>query len=212
MSSITQQLTTIAPEIESFGAGGQMYMASIWGGENVRNERIMPLFAFSANDTNHENAAQLTNLMEARKVGSTMAFRATRLGFRFLWLDSTAPTPQQVEEAKQLLASAIITLTVGNNETKVAEFSGLDLMQPIYVAGETAEGSTTATSAFAAGLGGGIGWIPLTIPIEIQANVNIGGTIKFTRPIPSNIKPASDSDPALCAFAVILQGLKVVKS
>jgi hypothetical protein len=68
--SITTPVTTTAPMIESFGTGGQMYMASIWGGENVRNETILPLFSFRATDNTHENAAQLTNLQEAQKVGS----------------------------------------------------------------------------------------------------------------------------------------------
>lgn len=210
--SITTPVTTTAPMIDSFGSGGQMYMASIWGGENVRTDTILPLFSFNMTEYNHENAAQLTNLSESRKVGSTMAFRATRLGFRLLWFGSATPTPSEVEAMKQLLASAVVTLTVGSNETKVAEFSGLDLMQPIDLAAETAEGTTTSTSAFAAGLGGGIGWINLQIPIEIQANVNIGGVVKFTRAIPSALQPALATDPSKCGFVVIMQGLKVVKS
>jgi hypothetical protein len=190
--------------IDSFGAGGQMYMASIWGGENVRKETILPLFSFRATDNTHENAAQLTNLQEAQKVGSTMAFRANRLGFRVLWFGSAAPSLAEVEALKQLLASMVVTLTVGSNETKVAEFSGLDLMQPVDFA--------AAAAGASAGLNGGIGWINLQIPVEIQANVNIGGTIKFTRAIPSALQPAQDSDPAKCAIVVIMQGLKVVKS
>ena len=104
---------------------------SIWGGENVRTNTINPLFRFRATDNTHENAAQLTNLQEAQKVGSTMAFRATRLGFRVLWFGAAAPSLAEVEAMKQLFASAVITLTVGSNETKIAEFSGLDLMQPV---------------------------------------------------------------------------------
>lgn len=202
--SITTPVTTTAPMIDSFGAGGQMYMASIWGGENVRKENILPLFSFRATDNTHENAAQLTNLQEAQKVGSTMAFRANRLGFRVLWFGSSAPSLAEVEALKQLLASMVVTLTVGSNETKVAEFSGLDLMQPVDFA--------AAAAGASAGLNGGIGWINLQIPVEIQANVNIGGTIKFTRAIPSALQPAQDSDPAKCGIVVILQGLKVVKS
>lgn len=202
--SITSQVSTIAPDISSFASGGQMYMASIWGGENVRKDTILPLFSFNMTEYTHENAAQLTNLSEARKVGSTMAFRATRLGFRVLWFGSSAPTIAEVEAIKQLFASAIVTLTVGSNETKIAEFSGLDLMQPVdYVA---------AAAGASAGLAGGIGWINLQIPVEIQANVNIGGTVKFTRAIPSALQPAQDSDPSKCGFVVIMQGLKVVKS
>lgn len=202
--SITTPVTTTAPMIDSFGSGGQMYMASIWGGENVRKETILPLFSFRATDNTHENAAQLTNLQEAQKVGSTMAFRANRLGFRVLWFGSAAPSLAEVEALKQLLASMVVTLTVGSNETKVAEFSGLDLMQPVDFA--------AAAAGASAGLNGGIGWINLQIPVEIQANVNIGGTIKFTRAIPSALQPAQDSDPAKCGIVVIMQGLKVVKS
>lgn len=202
--SITTPVTTTAPMIDSFGAGGQMYMASIWGGENVRTNTINPLFSFRSTDATHENAAQLTNLQEAQKVGSTMAFRATRLGFRVLWFGSSAPSLAEVEAMKQLFASAVITLTVGSNETKIAEFSGLDLMQPVdFVA---------AAAGASAGLSGGIGWINLQIPVEIQANVNIGGTVKFTRPIPSTLQPQQTTDPAKCGFVVIMQGLKVVKS
>lgn len=202
--SITTPVTTTAPMIDSFGVGGQMYMASIWGGENVRKDTILPLFSFRATDNTHENAAQLTNLQEAQKVGSTMAFRANRLGFRVLWFGSAAPSLAEVEALKQLLASMVVTLTVGSNETKVAEFSGLDLMQPVDFA--------AAAAGASAGLNGGIGWINLQIPVEIQANVNIGGTIKFTRAIPSALQPAQDSDPAKCGIVVIMQGLKVVKS
>lgn len=202
--SITTPVSTTAPMIDSFGAGGQMYMASIWGGENVRKENILPLFSFRATDNTHENAAQLTNLQEAQKVGSTMAFRANRLGFRVLWFGSSAPSLAEVEALKQLLASMVVTLTVGSNETKVAEFSGLDLMQPVDFA--------AAAAGASAGLNGGIGWINLQIPVEIQANVNIGGTIKFTRAIPSALQPAQDSDPSKCGIVVIMQGLKVVKS
>lgn len=202
--SITTPVTTTAPMIDSFGAGGQMYMASIWGGENVRKETILPLFSFRATDNTHENAAQLTNLQEAQKVGSTMAFRANRLGFRVLWFGSSTPSLAEVEAQKQLLASMVVTLTVGSNETKVAEFSGLDLMQPVDFA--------AAAAGASAGLNGGIGWINLQIPVEIQANVNIGGTIKFTRAIPSALQPSQDTDPAKCGIVVIMQGLKVVKS
>lgn len=209
--SITTPVTTTAPNISSFGAGGQMYMSSIWTGFNIRGQKINPLFAFNAN-SNEENAAMLTNLMETRKVGSTMAFRANRIGFRVLDLlphNASAPlTPTQVAEMKRLLASAVITITLGANETKVAEFSGMDLMQAIDTVGADA----TNTSAVNPGLGGGISWINLQMPIEIQANVNIGGTVRFNRDVPDSLIPASASDPAFIGFVVILQGLKVVKS
>lgn len=224
MSSITDALPVIAPNIESFGAGGQMYMASIKTGFNIRAGRtINPLFSFNANSP-EENAAVLTNLMETRKVGSTMAFRANRIGFRFVSFNNGVPTIEQMNELKQLLSYASIEITLGANETKVAEFSGLDLMQPIDMVAKdekTNIDTPTLTAASAAalgsGLGGGIGWIPLQIPIDVQANVNIGGVVRFGRSNlltvgTSAIVPATASDPAVFGFVVILQGLKVVKS
>lgn len=202
MGQITQPVTTIAPDVNSFGAGGQMYMATIFGGFNVSAETNNPLFSFRCTDSNVTNARQLTNLTEAQKIGSTMSFRAVRVGFRVLNFGTGAITPAQAEEMKRLLASAVITLTVGNNDTKIAEFSGMDLMQPVdYVAQDT-------NPASGAGLGGGIGWITLQIPLELQANVNIGGMVKFTRAVPA----ALTSTPNSFGFVVLLQGLKVVKS
>lgn len=203
MGQITQPVTTNAPAIESFGAGGQMYMAEMWTGFNVSAETINPLFAITATDGG-TNSAQLTNLEERRKIGSTMAFRADRIGIRILNFGTGVVTPAQAQEVKRLLASAKITLNLGSNETKVAEFSGLSLMEPVdFVAADS-----TNTCAVGGGLGGGIGWIKLQVPIEIQANCNIGGTVRFTRAVPA----ALTSTPNSFGFVVMLQGLKVVKS
>ena len=225
MTKITDALPTTAPDISSFGAGGQMYMADMWTGFNIKKKNsapilINPLFAFSETDP-VENASALTNLMEARKVGSTMAFRADRIGFRLVNFMDQNPTLKQVEELKQCLSSAVIEITVGSNGTKVAEFSGLSLMQPVDTvglnevkseSGATPEYSAAALAAVGSGLGGGIGWIQLQVPIEIQANVNIGGTVRFTRDPGANLFPGTETDPAMFGFVVILRGLKVVKS
>lgn len=204
MSSITSQITTIAPDITSFGAGGQQYIASLRGGFNISSEQNNPLFSFSTTDTNVTNARQLTNLTEARKVGSTMAFRAYRLGLRVVSFGTGVVDPADAAELKRLLASAEVVITVGSNETRIAEFSGLDLMEPVDLVAADA----TNTCAVAPGLGGGIGWIPLQIPLEIQANVNIGGFVRFTRAVPASLT----STPNSFGFIVIMQGLKVVKS
>lgn len=203
MSGITSAVPTVAPSVDSFGAGGQMYMASMWTGFNVSAQVINPLFAISQNDGNVANAAQLTNLMEAMKVGSTMAFRADRIGFRVVSFKQDM-TPDDLDAMKHLLASAVITITVGANQTKVAEFSGLDLMEPI----DAVAYDDTRTCLVSPGLGGGIGWIPLQIPIEIQANVNVGGTVRFTRAVPAELTTTPNS----FGFVVIMQGLKIVKS
>lgn len=201
MGQITNPVATTAPAIESFGPGGQMYMAEMWTGFNVSAETINPLFAITATDGG-TNSAQLTNLEERRKIGSTMAFRADRIGIRILNFGTGAVTPAQVQEMKRLLASAKITLNVGSNETKIAEFSGMSVMEAIDFVAQDTNPST------AGGLGGGIAWIKLQIPIEIQANCNVGGTVRFTRAVPA----ALTSTPNSFGFVVLLQGLKVVKS
>lgn len=209
MSSITDPVTTIAPDVTTFGPGGQQYIMSIRGGFNVSTEVDNELFAFAKTNSSVANAKQLTNLTEPRKIGSTMSFRAVRLGIRILSFKESSGaavpnTPEEVAAMKQLLASAEITITAGSNDTKIAEFSGLDLMEPLdFIAADS-----TNTCAAANGLGGGIGWIPLAIPIEFQANVNIGGSVKFTRPVPTDLTSTANS----FGFVVIFQGLKIVKS
>lgn len=209
MSSITAPVTTIAPDVTTFGPGGQQYIMSMRGGFNVSAEVDNELFAFAKTNSSVANAKQLTNLTEPRKIGSTMSFRAVRLGIRILSFKESSGaavpnTPKEVAAMKQLLASAEITITAGSNDTKIAEFSGLDLMEPLdFMAADS-----TNTCAAANGLGGGIGWIPLAIPIEFQANVNIGGSVKFTRPVPTDLTSTANS----FGFVVIFQGLKIVKS
>lgn len=201
MGQILSPVPTTAPAVESFGPGGQMYMAEMWTGFNVSAETINPLFAITATDGG-TNSKQLTNLEERRKIGSTMAFRADRIGIRILNFGTGAVTPAQVQEMKRLLASAKITLNVGSNETKIAEFSGMSVMEAVdFVAQDTNPSS-------AGGLGGGISWIKLQVPIEIQANCNVGGTVVFTRAVPT----ALTSTPNSFGFVVLLQGLKIVKS
>ena len=215
MSSITEAVTTTAPDIASFGAGGQMYMASMYTGFEIRGSKIInPLFAFTRNDSSPANAAALTNLDEARKIGSTMAFRAYRIGFRIVcFKGGSVPDISTAHAQKMLLSGASVTLTVGSNETKIAEFSGLDLMQPVDTVSMDSDNANNVTCSNVGGLGGGIGWIPLQIPIEIQANCNVGGVVRFNNTAGINaLAPVNESDPAWYGFVVILQGLKVVKS
>lgn len=194
-----------APSLPSFGAGGQMYIADIWGGFNISQKLVNPLFTFRATDTSMANAEQLTNLMEAQKVGSTMEFKAVQLGLRIIPLTSGAVlTPAVVEDMKSLLASAIVTLTYGSNDTKIGEFSGLHLMAPVdFVAADASN-----TCAAQNGAINSQSWINLKEPVCIQANLNIGGTVKFTRPVPASLYATENS----FGFVVIMSGLKVVKS
>lgn len=207
MANITDSVGVAsgAPSLPSFGAGGQMYIADIWGGFNISATLVNPLFTFRCTDTSVANAEQLTNLTEAQKIGSTMEFKAVQLGLRVVPLANGAVLdPAVVEDMKSLLASAVVTLNYGSNETKIGEFSGLHLMAPVdYVAADA-----TNTCAAQNGAINSQSWINLREPVAIQANLNIGGTVKFTRPVPASLY----STPNSFGFVVIMSGLKVVKS
>lgn len=206
MANITDSvLPGNAPALQSFGAGGQMYIADIWGGFNISAKNVNPLFTFRATDLSVPNAEQLTNLTEAQKIGSTMEFKAVQLGLRVVPLTSGAVlSPAVVEDMKSLLASAVVTLTYGSNDTKIGEFSGLHLMAPVdFMAADA-----TNTCASQNGAINGQSWINLKEPVAIQANLNIGGTVRFTRPVPASLYATDNS----FGFVVIMSGLKVVKS
>lgn len=193
-----------AVEVESFGAGGQQYIADIWGGINISAEQNNPLFSFRATDSNVANAAQLTNLTEAQKIGSTMAFKVVQLGLRVVSFKGETLTLDEIAAMKDLLASAVVTLNYGSNETKIGEFTGLHLQAPIDVVG----GDATNTCAVENGAINSTAWIKLRQPIGIMPNLNIGGTVKFTRTVPAGLY----STPNTFGFIVIMSGLKIVKS
>lgn len=193
-----------AVEVESFGAGGQQYIADIWGGINVSAEQNNPLFSFRATDSNVANAAQLTNLTEAQKIGSTMAFKVVQLGLRVVSFKGETLTLDEIAAMKDLLASAVVTLNYGSNETKIGEFTGLHLQAPVDVVG----GDATNTCAVENGAINSTAWIKLRQPIGIMPNLNIGGTVKFTRPVPAGLYSTANS----FGFIVIMSGLKIVKS
>lgn len=193
-----------AVEVESFGAGGQQYIADIWGGINVSAEQVNPLFSFRATDSNVANAAQLTNLTEAQKIGSTMAFKVVQLGLRVVSFKGTALTLAEMAAMKDLLSSAVVTLNYGSNETKIGEFTGLHLQAPI----DAVAADSTNTSAVENGAINSTAWIKLRQPIGIMPNLNIGGTVKFTRPVPAGLYSTANS----FGFIVIMSGLKIVKS
>lgn len=193
-----------AVEVESFGAGGQQYIADIWGGINVSAEQNNPLFSFRATDNNVPNAAQLTNLTEAQKIGSTMAFKVVQLGLRVVSFKGETLTLDEIAAMKDLLASAVVTLNYGSNETKIGEFTGLHLQAPIDVVG----GDATNTCAVENGAINSTAWIKLRQPIGIMPNLNIGGTVKFTRTVPASLYSTANT----FGFIVIMSGLKIVKS
>lgn len=206
MSNITDSVMVAsgAPVMQSFGAGGQMYNADIFGGFNISAALVNPLFTFRATDPGVTNASLLTNLTEAQKIGSTMEFKAVALGIRIIPTGDSLLTPAQIAAMKSLLNSAVITLTYGSNETKIAEFSGMHLTAPVdYIAGDATNTCVTQNGAI-----NNTAWIRLSIPVAIEANLNIGGTVRFNKAVPSVLT----STPNSFAFVVVLSGMKVVKS
>lgn len=194
-------------EARSFAGSGQIYNADLFGGFNITAEKANPLFTFRRGDGSIDHSEMLTNLDEAGKIGSTMAFLVTHIGVRIVSLDSsTAITPAIAEALKFLLGSAQIEVAYGSNKTKVGEFAGLHFLAPVdYVA---ADATNTAAAANAGASGSS--FIKLSQPIQIQKNLNISGTVRFGAAVPSILLPASPSDPALFGFVVDLYGVKKV--
>jgi hypothetical protein len=205
MSSILDSVVpTSAPSIASFGAGGQMYIADMFTGFNVSAERTNQLFAFAETDNSVPNAEFLTNLTEARKIGSTMDFKALQIGLRVVPTGADPLTAAQVAAAKSLLASAKVKITLGSNQTIVGEFSGFHMLAPVdFLSLESSASSQQTNGAI-----GNTAWINLKEPIGIQANCNVGGSVHFAKAVPAALTATANS----FAFVVVLSGLKVVKS
>lgn len=195
------------PEIASFANAGQVYNADIFGGFNISAEKVNPLFTFRKGDGAVANSDALTNLTEAGKIGSTMSFVVTHIGLRVVKFGEDAPLgPDEVQAAKSLIASALIDLKYGSNETKVGEFSGLHFLAPVDFVAEAAEGTTTATPIAANGGAAPSGWIKLTYPIQIQKNLNISGTVRFNSTVPTNLYDTANS----FGFVIVMYGVKIV--
>lgn len=205
MSSILDSVVpTNAPSIASFGAGGQMYIADMFTGFNISAERTNQLFAFAETDNSVPNAEFLTNLTEARKIGSTMDFKALQIGLRVVPTGADPLTAAQVAAAKSLLASAKVKITLGSNGTVVGEYSGFHMLAPVdFLSLESSASSQQTNGAI-----GNTAWINLKEPIGIQANCNIGGSVHFAKAVPAALTATANS----FAFVVVLAGLKVVKS
>lgn len=208
MSSILAPVVpTNAPAVQSFGPGGQMYVADLWTGFNVTGDRDNELFAFARTDRNVANARMLTNLTEPRKIGSTMTFKATQIGLRVIKTKDGILTAAEVTAMKDLLNSAVIKINYGSNDTVIAEFTGMHLTNPV----DFITADSTNTAECASGAVNPAGFIRLPEPIGMQDNVNIGGSVHFGRPVPSALV-GEGGVAAGFAFVVVLSGLKVVKS
>lgn len=204
-SSILPEL--VPDNVRSFGPGGQVYNAEIFGGFNVSTALENPLFTFRQDDSSVTNAKFLTNLHEAGKIGSTMEFLCTHVGVRVVKIKGagTANTAAEVQAMKALLASARIELGLGSDNTKIGEFSGMHFMSPVDT--ETSDVSTV-TAVSAVGGAQANGFIRLRMPIPMQRNVELRGTVKFAQAPATALTSTADS----YGFVVILYGMKVVST
>lgn len=192
------------PDIPSFGNAGQVYNADIFGGFNVSSEKNNILFNFRRGDSGVANSDALTNLTEDGKIGSTMSFVATHVGVRVVKFGANAALSfAEAQAAKSLIASALIEIKYGSNETKVGEFSGLHFSAPVDFVAEDA----SKTAAVQGGSGQAANWIRLSYPIQIQKNLNISGSVKFNTNVPASLT----STPNSFGFIVMLYGVKIVE-
>lgn len=188
------------PNVQSVGSGGQLYIANLFGGFTITANKINPLFAFSQTDNTVKFAKVLTNLIEASKIGSTMAYVAQQIGVRVVKLGNTPATAQQVHDMKRLLASARINIEYGSSRTIAGEFTGLHFQN----SEEFAAVSATDTQIAAAGPQNGAAWCNLPVPIPLQPSINLGGNVEFGINVPSSLTAADEE----WGFIVVLAGQK----
>lgn len=196
-------LPELAPDaVRSFGAGGQIYSAEIYGGFNVSKATENPLFTFRRTDSGVTNAKFLTNLHEAGKIGATMEFLATHVGMRVVKFDGTPMNSDEAAAAKALLQSAHVEIGLGSDNTKVGEFTGMHLCAPVdSVATESTANANTNVGGVDAS-----NFIRLRIPVPMQKNVELRGNVNFAA-IPN---AALTTTPDSFGFVVILYGVKIV--
>lgn len=196
-------LPELAPDaVRSFGAGGQIYSAEIYGGFNVSAATENPLFTFRRTDSSVINAKALTNLHEAGKIGATMEFLCTHVGLRVVKFDGTSMSSAEAAAAKALLQSAHVEIGLGSDNTKVGEFTGMHLCAPVdSVATESTANSNTNVGGVDAS-----NFIRLRIPVPMQKNVELRGNVNLAK------APAAvlTSTPNSFGFVVILYGVKIV--
>ena len=200
-------LPELVPQnIRSFGPGGQIYNAEIYGGVNVAANTEYELFTFRRDDSGVTNAKFLTNLEQAGRLGSTEEFLVTPVGFRVVKFSGSAALTSAEEAAmKNLLASAYVELGLGADAQKIGQFSGLHLMAPIDGA---ASDVSTVTASHEVGGVDASNFIRLRMPIPMQRNVEVRGKLKLAQAPATALTSTANT----FGFIVILYGEKVVAS
>lgn len=210
-TELTSFFESVLPElvpqnIRSFGPGGQIYSAEIYGGVNLATNTEYELFTFRRDDSGVANAKFLTNLEQAGRLGSTEEFLVTHVGFRVVKFSGAAALTSAQEEAmKNLLASAYVELGLGADAQKIGQFSGLHLMAPID--GAASDVSTVSASHEVGGVDAS-NFIRLRMPIPMQRNVEVRGKLKLAKAPETALTSTANT----FGFIVILYGVKVVAS
>lgn len=191
--------------IRSFGAGGQIYDAEIYGGVNVDSTLEKSIFKFGR-DSSVPNAKFLTNLEQEGHLASTEEFLVTHIGFRVVKFSGAAALTSAEEAAmKNLLASAYVEVGLGADAQKIAQFSGMHVMAPVDGA---ASDVSTVTASHEVGGCVASNFIRLRMPIPMQSNVEIRAKLHLAK-APETVLT---STPNSFGFVVILHGVKVVAS
>lgn len=192
--------------VRSFGPGGQIYSAEIYGGFNVSTNTENEVFTFRRDDSSVANAKFLTNLEQAGRLGSTEEFLVTHVGLRVVKFSGAAALTSAEEAAmKNLLASAYVELGLGADAQKIGQFSGLHVMAPVDGA---ASDVSTVTASHEVGGAAANAFIRLRMPIPMQRNVEVRGKVKLAKAPETVLTSTSNT----FGFVVILYGVKVVAS
>lgn len=193
-------------DLRSFGAGGQIYSAEIYGGVNIDASTEKELFTFRRDDSGVANAKFLTNLEQAGRLGSTEEFLVTHVGLRVVKFSGAAALTSAEEAAmKNYLASAYVELGLGADAQKIGQFSGMHSMAPVDSA--SSDVSTVTASHEVGGASAG-SFIRLRVPIPMQRNVEVRGKLKLAK-APETVLTSTANT---FGFVVILYGVKVVAS
>lgn len=192
--------------VRSFGAGGQIYDAEIYGGVNVDATLEKSIFKFGRDDSSVPNAKFLTNLEQAGRLASTEEFLVTHIGFRVVKFNGSAALTSAEESAmKNLLASAYVEIGLGADAQKIAQFSGMHVMAPVDGA---ASDVSTITASHEVGGCVASNFIRLRMPIPMQSNVELRGKLHLAKAPETVLTSTANS----FGFVVILHGVKVVAS
>lgn len=193
-------------DLRSFGAGGQIYSAEIYGGVNIDASTEKELFTFRRDDSSVSNAKFLTNLEQAGRLGSTEEFLVTHVGFRVVKYSGAAALTSVEESAmKNYLAAAYIELGLGADSQKIGQFSGMHVMAPVDGA---ASDVSTVTASHEVGGCVASNFIRLRVPIPMQRNVEVRGKLKLAKAPETALTSTANT----FGFVVILYGVKVVAS